>query len=547
MPCTIGVDFGTNSVRAVVADCADGRILGTGVTPYPSGDLGILLDPADPHLARQHPGDYVVGLQDSITTALREAKVAPADIVGIGIDTTGSTPMPVDAQNRPLGLDPRWEGHLAAHAWLWKDHTGAAEAAEITALARELAPEHLAVIGGVYSSEWFWAKILKCRRVAPDVFAAAHSWVEIADWIPSVLTGATSPDQILRGICAAGHKAMFSDAWGGLPSEEFLARLDPALAELRGRLFDEAYAADRPAGHLCAEWAAKLGLREGIPIAMGQFDAHLGAVGSGVGPGTHVKIIGTASCDITVAAGDGPAPVIPGICGIVPGSVLPGMHGIEAGQSAVGDLLGWWTRAVGIDHAELERQVADDRPGAAGLLALDWNNGNRTVLVDPLLTGLILGQTLHTTVAEIYRALVEATAYGAKVILDRIKDGGVTIERVVCCGGIAEKNDMFMQIYADVLGMPMLTAGSKQTPALGSAISAAVAAGVHPDFASAQAAMTRLGTRAFHPRPDAQAVYAELYGMYCELHDAFGAVQGTATDLPTLMKRLLALRERSAA
>ncbi len=280
---------------------------------------------------------------------------------------------------------------------------------------------------------------------------------------------------------------------------------------------------------------------------MGQFDAHLGAVGSGVGPGTHVKIIGTASCDITVARGDRPAPEIPGICGIVPGSVLPGMHGIEAGQSAVGDLLGWWTRATGVDHAELERQVAGDRPGAAGLLALDWNNGNRTVLVDPRLTGLILGQTLHTSIAEIYRALVEATAFGAKVILDRIREHGVTIERVVCCGGIAEKNDMFMQIYADVLDMPMLTAGSQQTPALGSAISAAVAAGVHPDFASAQAAMTRLGSRAFHPDPAAVATYRELYGMYCELHDTFGAVQGSSADLPTLMKRLLALRERSVS
>jgi L-ribulokinase len=547
---TVGVDYGTNSVRAVVVDCRDGRTVGTHVFNYPSGDQGVLLDPRDPHLARQNPADYLDGLRESVRGALNQAArypgFSPADILGIGVDTTGSTPIPVDANNQALALDPRWKDKLAAHAWLWKDHTGAEEAAAITATASQYAPQYLAPIGGTYSSEWFWSKIWRCLKVAPDVFAAADSWVELADFVPAALAGITSPRDIQRCVCAAGHKAMYSDAWGGLPDKAFLARLDPKLADLRDRLFDTACAADRPAGRLSREWAQTLGLPEGIVVAMGGFDAHYGAVGAGVRTGTLVKIIGTSTCDCAIAPASGDVADVPGICGIVNGSIMPGYYGIEAGQSAVGDLLKWWVERVceGDDalHGALTEQAAALRPGESGLVALDWNNGNRTILVDPRLSGLILGQTLRTTRAEVYRALIEATAFGARAIVERMKAYGVPIERVVCCGGIAEKNDLFMQIYADVLGYPMLTAGSPQTPALGAAISAAVAAGTHATFEAAQDAMVTAGGRRFDPDPAARAVYDELYRMYKELHDTFGGVAGARADLGTLMKRLLALR-----
>jgi L-ribulokinase len=555
---TLGLDYGTNSVRAVVVDCADGNMLGTGVFAYPSGEHGVILDAREPHLARQNPADYLEGLREATRAALAEAEAAPGfsreRVVGVGVDTTGSSPLPVDAQARPLALDPKWCPNPAAHAWLWKDHTSAAEAASITRIARDHAPEYLSPIGGIYSSEWFWSKIWRCLKVAPDVFEAAVSWVELADYVPAVLAGVDDVRAIRRSVCAAGHKAMYSPAWGGLPSKEFLARLDPRLAELRDRLYDEAHAADEPAGALSADWARTLGLPEGIPIAMGAFDAHYGAVGAQVSPGTLVKIIGTSTCDIAIAPAAEPLADVPGICGIVNGSVMPGFYGIEAGQSAVGDLLRWWVEEVceGDDavHTRLSNEAARLRPGESGLLGLDWNNGNRTVLVDTRLTGLLLGQTLHTTRAEIYRALIEATAFGARAIIERMVEYGVPVERVVCCGGIAAKNDLFLQIYADVLGRPMLLAGSPQTPALGAAVAAAVIAGEqaggYDTFGDAQASMTSLKQERFTPDPAAGAVYDELYGMYRELHDVFGGVRDAAADLPTMMKRLLALRERAA-
>ncbi len=553
---TIGVDFGTNSVRAVVVDTAAGRTLGTSVFDYPSGHQGILLDPRDPHFARQNPADYIEGLRASILGALAEAdrdrEFSRDRVIGVGSDTTGSTPMPIDPRARPLALDPAFRDKAAAHAWLWRDHTSAAEAAAITAIAREHAPEYLAPIGGTYSSEWWWSKIWHCLTVAPDVFDAAHSWVELADFVPAVLSGVSRAEDIVRCVCAAGHKAMYADAWGGLPSKTFLARLDPKLANLRDRLYDKAWPPGRAAGTLSADWAQALGLREGIAIAMGGFDAHYGAVGSGVRPGTLVKIIGTTTCDCAVAPAGASAGDIPGICGSVDGSIMPGYVGIEAGQSAVGDLLKWWVETIGGGfspgtaadalHAQLSTDAARLRPGASGLLALDWNNGNRTILVDPRLTGLIVGQTLHTTTAEIYRALIEATAFGARAIIDRLREYGVAIDRVVCCGGIAEKNDLFMQIYADVIGQPMQIAGSPQTPALGAAISAAVTAGRarggYDDWHEAQDRMTSLKDRQFTPDPAAKAVYDDLYGLYRRLHDGFGGVAGSM-DYGMVMKQLL--------
>lgn len=555
---TIGLDFGTGSVRAVVVDCANGHILGQSVFDYPTGQGGVIIDARDPHLARQNPADYLAGMKAAVPAALAAAAASdPAfardRVIGIGVDTTGSTPIPVDVRARPLALDPTWAANPAAHAWLWKDHTGADEAAAITAIAAEHAPQYLAVIGGTYSSEWFWSKIWRCLKVAPDVFDAAHSWVELADYIPAVLGGVSDPAALRRGVCAAGHKAMYSEAWGGLPSEAFLTRLDPKLAALRSRLFDKAWSSDTAAGDLCDEWAAAFGLAAGMPIAMGAFDAHYGAIGAGITAGTLVKIIGTSTCDIAITPATGIAPVVPGICGTVNGSVMPGYYGVEAGQSAVGDLLRWWVEVVcGGDeatHAALSADAARLAPGESGLVALDWNNGNRTILVDPRLTGLIVGQTLHTTRAEIYRALIEATAFGARAIIERLNANGVAVERVISCGGIAEKNPLFMQIYADVLGYPMLLAGSPQTPALGSAIAAAVTAGAtaggYDTFEAAQAQMTTVSATRYLPQPTAQRAYDALYGIYRELHDTFGGMSGARADLPTLMKRLLALRERA--
>ena len=555
---TIGIDFGTNSVRAIVADVADGRVVGTSVADYPSGERGVLLHAKDPHLARQNPADYIAGLRASVTAALAAAGGQPGfareRVIGIGVDATGSTPLPVDAQARPLATDPKWQNNLSAHAWLWKDHTAVREAAAITEAARAHAPEYLAPIGGTYSSEWFWSKIWHCLNVSPDVFDAASSWVELADFIPALLAGADDPRRIVRCICAAGHKAMYSDTWGGLPSKAFLGRLHPKLADLRDRLFEKAHAPGLPAGQLSREWANALGLRAGIAIAMGGIDAHYGAVGSGVRTGTLVKIIGTSTCDCAVASAAHGIGNIPGICGIVNGSILPEYYGIEAGQSAVGDILNWWVDVVcqGDEslHAALSREAAALAPGESGLVALDWNNGNRNVLVDARLTGLIIGQTLHTTRAEIYRALIEATAFGARTIIERMREYGVPIERVVCCGGIAEKNDVFMQIYADVLGQPMLIAGSPQAPALGAAISAAVTAGSqaggYDGWDEAQRRMTAIKDKRFTPNRDAHAVYNKLYGIYRELHDAFGGVPGARSDLGTVMKRLLALKEPAA-
>jgi L-ribulokinase len=545
----LGLDYGTNSVRALLVDVANGREAATAVWEYEHGDHGVILS-RDPNLARQHPADYLKGAELTIRKVLGAARkksrsFAPGQVVGIGVDTTGSTPMPMDAQGRPLALDQRFAKNPAAMAWLWKDHTGVAEAAEITAAAQQHRPHYLAKCGGTYSSEWFFSKILHCRRSAPEVFDAAHSWVELADYVPAALTGTESPDRLTVGICAAGHKAMWNAKWGGYPDAEFLAGIDPKLGQLR--LCPRAASVDRAAGGLTAEWARRTGLRPGIPVAICAFDAHLGAVGSGVCPGTLVKIIGTSTCDITVADNHAPLADVPGLCGIVDGSVLPGHYGLEAGQSAVGDIFNWFVNYVqpggakNGSHEALTRAAARLRPGESGLLALDWNNGNRTVLVDQRLTGLLLGQTLYTTPGEIYRALIEATAFGALTIINRFEEYGVKVREVVNCGGIADKNPLVMQIYADVTGRPMKLSGSGQTCALGAAIAGAVVAGAHRDFAVAQAAMTGLKTRVFKPGAPAHAVYQQLYGLYKKLHDAFGTIQGDG-QLHEVMKSLITIR-----
>ncbi|MBX3434826.1 MAG: ribulokinase [Pirellulales bacterium] len=548
----IGVDYGTNSVRALVVDVATGAEIGTEVFNYPSGDAGIMLDPSDPHVARQHPGDYIVGFEHAVAGAVKKAAAtpgfAPELVVGIGVDTTGSTPLPVDAHGTPLALLPQFEGNLAAQAWLWKDHTSHAAAEEISAVARRQGRPYLAKCGGTYSSEWYWAKILHCLRTAPEVAAAAHSWVELCDFVPAYVTGTLAPERIARSVCAAGHKALYCEEWGGLPACEFLDALDPGLS--RFRYTTTALPANRRAGLLTPEMAEKVGLQPGVTVAVGAFDAHMGAVGAGCGKGALVKIMGTSTCDCMVAPLEQQLPDVPGLCGIVAESVLPGMYGLEAGQSAVGDIFNWFVRYLspaefGNDaaaHEKLTAAAAKLKPGESGLLALDWNNGNRTVLVDHRLSGLLVGQTLHTTAPEVYRALVEATAFGALTIINRLEEYGVPVEQVINCGGIAEKNPVVMQIYADVCNRPMRISRSAQTCALGAAIFGAVAAGAYESVEEAQTAMTGLKPTEYQPDPNAARVYARLYELYRVLHDAFGGVS-TGDGIGTVMKQLISLRE----
>ena len=551
----IGVDYGTNSVRALVVDVADGSEVATSVFNYPNGEDGILLDHKDPNLARQDPADYIEGFYQSVSRAVRAARknpgFSPEDVVGIGVDTTGSTPLPVDAHGMPLAMAPEFKTNLAAHAWLWKDHTGHAEAAEITDKAKKSRDKYLLKCGGTYSSEWFWSKLLHCKRTAPKVFDAAFAWVECADFVPGFITGNLDPATMPRGICAAGHKAMYHDQWDGLPSERFLKGLDPGLVAVRQRYAARAVPADQRAGELTPEVAGKVGLPAGVPVAVGAFDAHTGAVGAGIKPGTLVKIIGTSTCDMMVHPLSRPLPDIPGLCGIVPGSIVPGMYGLEAGQSAVGDIFNWFVShltpgkytAKGDAHVNLTREAARLLPGESGLLALDWNNGNRTVLVDPLLSGLLVGQTLHTTAAETYRALVEATAFGALTIIRRFEEYGVKVKEVVNCGGIAEKNPFVMQIYADVCNRPMKISRSAQTCALGSAIFGAVVGGAYKTTEQAQRRMTGVKSTVYRPRKAAAATYAELYELYGTLHDAFGTARSSG-KLNQVMKRLIGIRDR---
>ncbi|MDH7603849.1 MAG: ribulokinase [Melioribacter sp.] len=555
----IGLDFGTNSCRSLVVRVSDGKEIASHVFPYPSGKDGVIIDSDNPNLARQNPADYLLGIESTIKEALKKSKeIEPDfnnnDVIGIGIDTTGSSPMPIDENGLPMCFKEKYNDNPNAMVWLWKDHTSFQEAEQITELASKIRPQYLSKIGGKYSSEWFWSKILHCKNVDPELFNETYSWVEICDWIPAVLIGKTKPAEIKRSICAAGHKAMYNLQWGGLPDKEFLTSLSPGLEQLRDRLYENTYSAENLAGNLSKEWAEKLGLSENVAVAVGAFDAHMGAVGAGITEETMVKIIGTSTCDIMVWNNQKPLKDIEGVCGIVDGSVMNGYYGIEAGQSAVGDILLWFVNyltpekygsSVEEKFINLEKAASELLPGESGLLALDWNNGNRTILVDVRLSGLLIGQTLHTTPHEIYRALIEATAFGALTIIDRIEEYGVKIKDVVNCGGLAVKNPLMMQIYADVIGRPMKISKSEQTPALGAAIFAAVAAGKqnggYDSVKDAQAAMTSL-SKTYYPNEEYHKTYKKLYALYRQLHDAFGTKNWNGS-LFNVMKELLDIRD----
>jgi L-ribulokinase len=555
----IGLDFGTNSCRSLLVDTADGREVSSYVFPYPSGKDGVILDSADPNLARQNPADYLMAIEVSVNEALKKARAldphfSASDVIGIGVDTTGSSPMPVDADGQPLCFNEKYRNDPAAMVWLWKDHTSHAEAAQITELGSRIRPQYLSKIGGVYSSEWWWSKILHCKNVAKEVYDGAASWVEICDWIPALLVGDLSPSKLKRSVCAAGHKAMFNQTWQGLPDVKFLEALSPGLGPLRNKLYNDAFTAEHLAGYLSKTWADRLGLSTSVAVAVGAFDAHMGAVGAGIVPGTLVKIIGTSTCDIMIHPTDEKLDDIPGVCGIVDGSVINGFFGIEAGQSGVGDIFLWFVNHLVPDtygktqderFTSLEKAAAELKPGESGLLALDWNNGNRTILVDVRLSGLLVGQTLHTTPHEIYRALIEATGFGALAIIDRIEEYGVRVKDIVNCGGLAIKNPLLMQIYADITGRPMKLSRSEQTPALGAGIFAAVAAGSkvggYESIREAQKAMTGTG-KEYLPFEENHKTYKRLYTLYRQLYDGFGTAKWNGA-MYNVMKDLLTIKD----
>ena len=561
---TIGLDYGTNSCRALIVDIDDGTELASSVFLYPSGENGIILDSSDPNLARQNPKDYLDGITATILGAIQKAKknnptFNSFNIVGIGVDTTGSSPIPVDKQGNPLSFSEKFKNNPNAMCWLWRDHTSFKEAQQITHLAEKIRPEYLAKIGGTYSSEWYWSKILHCKNIDPEIFNEAYSFVELCDYIPAVLTGEINPDKIKRSVCAAGHKAMYSSDWGGLPDEDFIQQLDSKLLNLRKNLFKKVYTSETEAGKLSAYWSKKLQLKEGISVAVGAFDAHMGAVGAGVKEGTLVKIMGTSTCDIMVQNNKNKLKDIPGVCGVVDGSVMEHHYGIEAGQSAVGDIFLWFvnhltpskygTRKIdeegNIDFDEkfenLQKEAEKLLPGESGLIALDWNNGNRTILTDVRLTGLMVGQTLHTSPHEIFRSLVEATAFGALKIINRIKEYDVEVKEIVNCGGLAIKSPFLMQIYADVTGIPMIISKSHQTPALGAAIFGAISAGEFKDVKEAQKSMTSTD-KIYMPIKKNHDVYIKLYKIYSKLHDSFGTKEWSGS-MYNIMKDLLDIRD----
>jgi L-ribulokinase len=551
---SIGLDFGTSSVRCLIVNIGNGKETSKAVYHYQSGDAGVILDPSDHNLARQNPAEYLQGLVFVTNKAIKEAFLKDPDfsieqVIGIGVDTTGSTPLPVEQNGTPLAFLRKFKDNLNAQAWLWKDHTSYAEAQEITELAKKEHPEYLSKCGGKYSSEWFFSKILHCLRIDPEVFNAAYIWIECCDYITGVLTDNSSPNKLKIGRCAAGHKAMYNDEWGGFPSKDFLNKLDSRLGNLRDRLSDRTYTVDQAAGSLSSEWAKKINLKEGIPVAIGALDAHMGAIGAGVKDGTMVKIIGTSTCDILSVPNI--KNDIPGISGIVKGSVLPNYIGLEAGQSAVGDIFNWFVKYIMKGgsritklHEELTEKAATLKAGQSGLMALDWNNGNRNILGDQRLSGLLIGQTLLTKPEEIYRALIEATAFGALMIINRIEKYGVNIKEIINCGGIAEKNELLLQIYSDVTGREMKISDSSQAPALGSAIAASVVAGEkkggYDSFIDAQKKMCKVKKKSFKPGED-QSTYQGLFKIYQKLNNAFG-LPGEC-DLSGIMKELLDIKK----
>ncbi|MBN1561739.1 ribulokinase [candidate division KSB1 bacterium] len=544
----IGVDYGTDSVRTIIVDAADGEQIGTDVFYYPRWKDGLYCDPPNNQF-RQHPLDYIEGLEASIRGALAKSPAGTAaKIKGLAVDTTGSTPCAVDKAGTPLALTPGFEENPNAMFVLWKDHTAVKEAEEINTVAHTWGGEDFTkYVGGIYSSEWFWAKILHVLRSDDAVRRAAFSWVEHCDWIPALLTGKTDPLIMKRSRTAAGHKAMWHSSWDGLPSDEFLATIDPLLTGLRVRLFAETCTGDVAAGALTAEWAKRLGLTTDVMVGVGAFDAHFGGVGAEIEPHMLVKVMGTSTCDMIIT--DMPAGgehLVKGICGQVDGSIIPGKLGMEAGQSAFGDIYAWFKKLLmwPVEHLlagmnkvddkvkqllideigdtiipELSREAAKISIDESSIVAVDWMNGRRTPDANQALKGGITGLNLGSDAPRLFRGLVEATAFGAKKIVDRFVEEGVAINGVIAIGGIAKKSPFVMQVTADVLDMPIKVAASEQACALGSAMAAATVAGLYPAMEDAQRAMGSGFEKVYEPIAENAAKYKAIYAKYSRLCD----------------------------
>jgi L-ribulokinase len=535
----IGVDFGTDSCRSLVVNVQTGEQWASAVAFYPRWKAGLYCQP-DKGIFRQHPQDYI----DAFTSSVKDALAQVADCVrgsvrGISIDTTGSTSVAVGRDGVPLAMTEPFRENPNAMFVLWKDHSAVQEADEINRLARGWGgTDFTRFVGGVYSAEWFWANMLHVLRVDAQVREHTYSWVEHCDWMPALLTGVAKSSEIKRSRCAAGHKAMWHESFGGLPSEDFLTRLDPLLAGMRDRLYRETYTSESAAGTLTPEWAAELGLSSDVVVGVGAFDAHMGAVGAGIRPYVLVKVMGTSTCDVLmVPPSDIRDRVVSGICGQVEGSVIQGMVGMEAGQSAFGDVYAWFRQLLGwplallgdtadaqrqrdeIMHSilpELERHAAKEDPLQTGIVAIDWLNGRRTPFADQMLRGGLFGLSLGSDAPKIYRALIEATAFGARAIVDRFRDEGIRIDGVIAVGGVAKKSPLNMQIVADVFGLDISVAKSDQAVALGAAMFAAVAAGLHDNVEEAQQAMGSGFETVYRPDPLMNAVYSNLYRQYLE-------------------------------
>lgn len=541
----IGLDYGTDSVRAVLIDSANGAELASAVFEYPRWKAGSYCDPAANRF-RQHPLDHIEGVEATIRDILRKSGAPPEAVKGICIDTTGSSPVPVTEGGTPLALVPGFEENPNAMMVLWKDHTALAEADEINEWARSWGgPDFTRYVGGIYSSEWFWAKILHIVREDHAVREAAWSWMEHCDLMTFLLAGGKNPAAFKRSRCAAGHKAMWHPTWGGLPDNGFLSLLDPYLGTLRGRLYQETFTSDQVAGHLSAQWADRLGLTTQTVLAVGTFDAHAGAVGAKIEENTLVRVMGTSTCDILVSPDTRLMErTVPGICGQVDGSVIPGMHGLEAGQSAFGDLLAWFRdvllwpvenvvcnspslsakqrSALLADASERcipELSAAAERiPLSESLpVALDWINGRRSPDADQQLKSAIANLSLGSSAPHLFKALVHAICFGSKKIVDRFEAEGMSIHSVIGVGGVARKSGFIMQTLANVLNRPIAVAASDQAPALGAAIYAAVAAGLHPNIPAAARIMGSPVEATYHPEREAASLLEKEYEIYEKL------------------------------
>jgi len=529
----IGLDFGTDSVRAVLVDSSNGNEISSAVAWYPRWKAGKYCDPAK-NQYRQHPLDYLESMTRVITESMAAAPHVSADeVVGISFDTTGSTPVFVNQAGLPLALTSGFEENPNAMFILWKDHTAIQEAAEINELAAKWAIDYTKYEGGIYSSEWVWAKALHVLRADPQVRQAAWSWIEHCDWMPAILSGIIQPEKVVRSRCAAGHKAMWHEEFGGLPSEEFLTSLDPLLSGYRERLFSKTFTADHKIGYLTEEWALKLGLSTRCAIGAGAFDCHMGAVGGGITPYALVRVMGTSTCDIMVAPyNDMQGKLVRGICGQVDGSVVPGMIGLEAGQSAFGDvyawfknLLGWPLKELGMSDNDLENKIIPALNEAAMMLddhhniplATDWFNGRRTPDADQTVKATIDQLTLGTTAPMLFKALVEATAFGSKAIADRFANEGVPIKEVVAIGGVAKKSPFVMQTLADVMNKEIRVASTDQSCAHGAAMFAATVAGVYETVEDAMMAMGQGFDASYKPDPEKVIYYNKKYQQYLKL------------------------------